>query len=195
MDRAKATSLPDGLVPGEYAVLTLHRPANVDSVETLTPIMDAISTIADRIPIVFPVHPRTAQRLQQVRRHPAIRTCEPISYLPFLGLVAKSRMVLTDSGGIQEETTVLGIPCLTMRPNTERPITCTMGTNILVGTDPRNIVKGATAVLGGHVRAGAIPEKWDGKAAERIVDVLLGEFVTSTISIDETHPVAAIQVH
>ncbi len=195
LDRAKATSLPDGLVPGEYAVLTLHRPANVDSVETLTPIMDAISTIADRIPIVFPVHPRTAQRLQQIRRHPRIRTCEPISYLPFLGLVAKSRMVLTDSGGIQEETTVLGIPCLTMRPNTERPITCTMGTNILVGTDPRNIVKGATAVLGGRVRAGAIPEKWDGKAAERIVDVLLGEFATTTISIDETNPVAAIQVN
>ena len=195
LDRANAMPLPDGLVPGEYAVLTLHRPANVDSVETLTPIMDAISTIADRIPIVFPVHPRTAQRLRQISLHPRIHTCEPISYLPFLGLVAKCRMVLTDSGGIQEETTVLGIPCLTMRPNTERPITCTMGTNILVGTDPRNIVKGATAVLGGHVRAGAIPEKWDGKAAERIVDVLLGELATSTISCDETNPVAAIQVH
>jgi UDP-N-acetylglucosamine 2-epimerase (non-hydrolysing) len=195
LERAKAMSLPEGLVPGEYAVLTLHRPANVDSVETLAPIMDAIRTIADRIPIVFPVHPRTAQRLQQIGMHPRIRTCEPISYLPFLGLVAKSRMVLTDSGGIQEETTVLGIPCLTMRPNTERPITCTMGTNILVGTDPRNIVKGATAVLGGHVRAGAIPEKWDGKAAERIVDILLGELATRTISCDEPNPVAAIQVH
>jgi UDP-N-acetylglucosamine 2-epimerase (non-hydrolysing) len=98
-----------------------------------------------------------------------------MSYLPFLGLVARSQMVLTDSGGIQEETTVLGIPCLTMRPNTERPITCEIGTNVLVGTDPQRIVKEATSILDGHARAGTIPEKWDGHAAERIVDVLLNQ--------------------
>lgn len=100
-----------------------------------------------------------------------------MSYLPFLGLVARSRMVLTDSGGIQEETTVLGVPCLTMRPNTERPITCEIGTNVLVGTDPRRIVDEANSILDGKTRPGAIPEKWDGHAAERIVDVLVNQSV------------------
>ena len=100
-----------------------------------------------------------------------------MSYLPFLGLVARSRMVLTDSGGIQEETTVLGVPCLTMRPNTERPITCEIGTNVLVGTDPHRILREANSILDGHTRPGAIPEKWDGRAGERIVDVLLSQHV------------------
>jgi UDP-N-acetylglucosamine 2-epimerase (non-hydrolysing) len=98
-----------------------------------------------------------------------------MSYLPFLGLVAGSRMVLTDSGGIQEETTVLGVPCLTMRSNTERPITCEIGTNVLVGTDPQRIVQEADSILGGKTRSGNIPEKWDGRAAERIVDVLFSQ--------------------
>jgi UDP-N-acetylglucosamine 2-epimerase (non-hydrolysing) len=103
-----------------------------------------------------------------------------MSYLPFLGLVAQSRMVLTDSGGIQEESTVLGIPCLTMRPNTERPITCEIGTNMLVGTDPQRIVQEADSILHGHTRTGSIPEKWDGRAAERIVDVLLDQPVQTS---------------
>ena len=98
-----------------------------------------------------------------------------MSYLPFLGLVARSRMVLTDSGGIQEETTVLGIPCLTMRPNTERPITCEMGTNVVVGSDPKRIVKEAELILQGQTRHGGVPEKWDGRAAERIVEILLSQ--------------------
>ena len=98
-----------------------------------------------------------------------------MSYLPFLGLVANSRMVLTDSGGIQEETTVLGVPCLTMRPNTERPITCEVGTNVLVGTDPERILHEANSILDGATRSGAIPNKWDGHAAERIVEVLLNQ--------------------
>jgi UDP-N-acetylglucosamine 2-epimerase (non-hydrolysing) len=110
-----------------------------------------------------------------MRLHPGVRVMEPLSYLRFLGMVANSRMVLTDSGGIQEETTVLGIPCLTMRPNTERPITCEVGTNVLVGTDPERIRREALAVLNGRVREGSVPEKWDGRAAERIVEVLLGE--------------------
>ncbi len=175
--RAREVSLPDGLAPGQYAVLTMHRPSNVDSPNHLAPILGAINAIADRIPVVFPIHPRTAPRLNGAQLHPAIRTVEPMSYLPFLGLVARSRMVLTDSGGIQEETTVLGIPCLTMRPNTERPITCEIGTNILVGTDPGRILQEANAILDGRTRPGAIPEKWDGHAAERIVDVLLSQAV------------------
>jgi UDP-N-acetylglucosamine 2-epimerase (non-hydrolysing) len=170
---ASGLPLPDGAAPGSYAVLTLHRPANVDSPERLAVLFEAINAIAGRIPIVFPVHPRTAPKLEAQTLHSGIRITEPMSYVPFLGLIARSRMVLTDSGGIQEETTVLGVPCLTMRPNTERPITCEVGTNCLVGTDPRKILEGATAVLNGNSRPGGIPEKWDGRAAERIVDVLL----------------------
>jgi len=172
IDFARQLPLPDGLAPGQYAVLTLHRPANVDSPENLARIMGAISAVAERIPVVFPVHPRTASRLKEVELHPGIRTVDPMSYLPFLGLVARSRLVLTDSGGIQEETTVLGVPCLTMRPNTERPITCEIGTNVLVGTDPQRIRYEANSVLDGNGRRGSIPDKWDGHAAERIVDVL-----------------------
>ena len=177
--RACQLPLPDGLELGQYAVLTLHRPANVDSPESLALIMGAINAIADRISVVFPVHPRTAPRLKlnAIGLHRRIRIVEPMSYLPFLGLVARSRMVLTDSGGIQEETTVLGVPCLTMRPNTERPITCEIGTNVLVGTDPHRILREANSILDGHTRPGAIREKWDGRAGERIVDVLLSQHV------------------
>jgi len=178
--RARELPLPEGLTPGGYAVLTLHRPANVDSPGCLAPIMRAINALADRIPVIFPVHPRTAPRLAELELHPRIRMVEPMSYLPFLGLVARSRMVLTDSGGIQEETTVLGIPCLTMRPNTERPITCEIGTNVLVGTDPDRILREANSILDGRSRPGTIPEKWDGHAAERIVDVLLNQAVRDT---------------
>ena len=175
--RARQLPLADRLVPGQYAVLTLHRPANVDSPDHLGVILGAINVIADRIPVVFPVHPRTAPRLAGMELHPHIRIVEPMSYLPFLGLVANSRMVLTDSGGIQEETTVLGIPCLTMRPNTERPITCEIGTNVLVGTEPYRILREANSILDGNTRLGTIPEKWDGRAAERIVEVLLNQSV------------------
>lgn len=173
IDRARKLPLPDGLEPGQYAVLTLHRPANVDSPKQLARILSAINNIAERIPVVFPVHPRTAPRLDGMELHPQIRVVPPMSYLPFLSLVARAKMVLTDSGGIQEETTVLGVPCLTMRPNTERPITCEIGTNVLVGTDPQRIAKEAASVLDGRSRVGTIPEKWDGLAADRIVDVLL----------------------
>lgn len=175
ISRASQLPLLDGLSPGQYAVLTLHRPANVDFPDRLNLIMGAINAIAERIPVVFPVHPRTASRLNGIELHARIQTVEPMSYLPFLGLVAGSRMVLTDSGGIQEETTVLGVPCLTMRPNTERPITCEIGTNVLVGTDPQCIIQQANLILDGNTRPGSIPDKWDGHAAERIVDVLLSQ--------------------
>jgi UDP-N-acetylglucosamine 2-epimerase (non-hydrolysing) len=178
-DRAWSMPLPEGLVDREFAVLTLHRPGNVDSCQTLTTIFGAIGEIARHIPVVFPAHPRTIARLKEfglfdaLRDQQSIRMVEPLSYLPFVGLVMHSRMVLTDSGGIQEETTVLGIPCITMRPNTERPITCELGSNILVGTDPERIKSAAFSVLNGSVRESVIPEKWDGQAASRIVDILL----------------------
>jgi UDP-N-acetylglucosamine 2-epimerase (non-hydrolysing) len=178
-DRALAHPLPEGLSQGQYAALTLHRPSNVDQPETLAPLVEAIVTIADRLPIVFPAHPRTLKNLERfslrerVDRQTGIRMVAPMSYLEFIGLVARSRMVLTDSGGIQEEATYLGVPCLTMRENTERPVTCTVGTNRLVGSDPQRIMAAAFAVLDGRAPAGGIPEKWDGRAAERIAEVLL----------------------
>jgi UDP-N-acetylglucosamine 2-epimerase (non-hydrolysing) len=171
--RVRDMPLPDGLTARQYAVLTLHRPANVDTFDRLALIFGAINVIADRIPVVFPVHPRTAPKLQELNLNPRIKIVEPMSYLPFLNLVARAQMVLTDSGGIQEETTVLGIPCLTMRSNTERPITCEIGTNVLVGTDPLRIVCEVNSILDGQNRPSAIPDKWDGHAAERIVDILL----------------------
>jgi UDP-N-acetylglucosamine 2-epimerase (non-hydrolysing) len=179
MDRARALPLPDGLRDGGFAVLTLHRPGNVDHRETLCSLFSTLCEIAGRIPVVFPAHPRTVGRLKefglldQLQQDGSIRLVEPLSYLPFIGLVAHSRMVLTDSGGILEETTVLRIPCITMRPNTERPITCELGTNILTGSDPERIRAAAFSVLDGAVRPSSIPDKWDGKAAERIVGVLL----------------------
>ncbi len=172
VDRARSLPLPAGLAPREYAVLTLHRPSNVDRLEDFAPLIAAINDVAARIPIVFPVHPRTAPRLAEVELHPNIETIDPLSYLPFLGLVANSRLVLTDSGGIQEETTVLGTPCLTIRTTTERPITCEIGTNVLIGTDPDRIRREAFAILDGRPKPHSIPEKWDGQAAARIVDRL-----------------------
>jgi UDP-N-acetylglucosamine 2-epimerase (non-hydrolysing) len=176
--RALAYPLPPDLHPGQYAALTLHRPANVDRPEVLRKLLDALLRVADRIPIVFPAHPRTLKNLDRFSlreriSHPSIHVVSPMSYLEFIGLVARSRMVLTDSGGIQEETTYLGVPCLTMRDNTERPITCTVGTNRLVGSDPRRIIEEAFAVLDGTARVGTIPEKWDGHASERIAEILL----------------------
>jgi UDP-N-acetylglucosamine 2-epimerase (non-hydrolysing) len=176
---AHSTSLPNGLSDRNFAVLTLHRPGNVDNSSTLAGIMDAVHDISGAIPIVFPAHPRTLGRLKEfgllagLEAHRNIHVTEPLSYLPFLGLVSRSRLVLTDSGGIQEETTVLGIPCLTLRSNTERPVTCTVGTNVLVGSDPQVIRSAAFAALNGGARRGRIPEKWDGRAAERIVAVLM----------------------
>jgi len=175
IDEARSLPLHDGVSPGRYVVLTLHRPSNVDRRQDLERIMGAVNAIAERMPIVFPVHPRTVPRLKGVQLHPNVKRTHPLSYLRFLGLVANSRMVLTDSGGIQEETTVLWIPCLTMRPNTERPITCEIGTNRLVGTDPEVIRRKAFAVLDGDRDESSVPEKWDGRAAERIVEVLLNE--------------------
>jgi UDP-N-acetylglucosamine 2-epimerase (non-hydrolysing) len=172
-DRALATPLPLGLDVGSYALLTLHRPSNVDDAESLGALLGAINELAEHIPVLFPAHPRTAQKLAGMHLHDRVLVIESLGYLAFLGLMARARMVLTDSGGIQEETTVLHVPCLTLRKNTERPITCDMGTNILAGTDSRHVLRLALQVLDAPVPHNAIPEKWDGHAADRIAECLL----------------------
>jgi UDP-N-acetylglucosamine 2-epimerase (non-hydrolysing) len=138
-------------------------------------LLGAIDAVAAEVPLIFPVHPRTQQRIPQagVRLHPQLRMISPLGYLDFLCLMSKAALVLTDSGGIQEETTALGIPCLTLRENTERPVTISDGTNPLVGTDPAKIVGAARDVLAGGGKAGRIPPLWDGHAASRIVEILL----------------------
>jgi UDP-N-acetylglucosamine 2-epimerase (non-hydrolysing) len=179
-ERARAsTILGDlALAPGGYVVLTLHRPSNVDTPAALGRMVDAVARIAAEIPVVFPVHPRTRGRLaalaggrEGVR---GVRLVEPLPYLDFVELMASARCVLTDSGGIQEETTALRVPCLTLRENTERPVTATRGTNRVVGVDPAAIYGAWREVATGRWPAGELPELWDGKAAERIVRVLLG---------------------
>jgi UDP-N-acetylglucosamine 2-epimerase (non-hydrolysing) len=157
-----------------FAVLTLHRPANVDDPEVLAGILTAIIRVQRELPIVFPVHPRTRRALNghDLGDQPGLIVTPPLGYLDFMKLLAEARLVLTDSGGIQEETTVLGVPCLTLRNNTERPITIEQGTNHLVGLDPERIVAAARRVLSGPPSPGRVPDLWDGRAAARIVDVL-----------------------
>ena len=171
-----------GLQPDGYATLTLHRPSNVDDPVILKGILDALSEIAREIPIIFPIHPRTLKMAEQfgLSRYfstgpkvEGIWVTEPRGYLEFLHLNMHAKLVLTDSGGLQEETTVLGIPCITLRHNTERPITCEVGTNIRVGNDPAAILAAARPILAGQKVSGRVPELWDGHAAERIVEVLL----------------------
>jgi UDP-N-acetylglucosamine 2-epimerase (non-hydrolysing) len=165
------------LKPGGYAVLTLHRPSNVDDEGTLGMLLGAIARIQSEVPVVFPVHPRTRRRLEALAEvlppMPGLRVAPPLPYLDFVQLMAEARCVLTDSGGIQEETTALGIPCLTLRHNTERPITVSRGTNRIVGTEPQAIYDSWRAVADRKWQAGELPELWDGKAAGRIVRVLL----------------------
>ena len=163
-----------GLEPRGYAVLTLHRPSNVDEPQTLRRLFAVLEEIHERAPVVFPVHPRTRDSIARLLggEAPRLRLTEPLGYLDFLRLMADAALVLTDSGGVQEETTVLGVPCLTLRQNTERPVTVSEGTNCIVGTEPEAIRAAAFKVLDGELRRGRIPERWDGRAAQRIVDVL-----------------------
>ena len=158
-----------------FGLLTLHRPSNVDSPEKLSQVLGAIDLVAAEVPVIFPVRPRTQQRIAHagVRLHPQLHMISPVGYLDFLCLLSKAALVLTDSGGIQEETTALGVPCLTLRENTERPVTVSEGTNLLVGTDPAKIVAAARDVLAGKGKTGRIPPLWDGHAAGRIVEILL----------------------
>jgi UDP-N-acetylglucosamine 2-epimerase (non-hydrolysing) len=162
-----------GLNAGEYFVLTLHRPANVDQVDSFSHLLGAISEGARGLPVVFPVHPRTARTLRDMNQiSPIFKMVEPQPYLEFNYLVKHAKAVITDSGGITEETTVMGVPCLTLRDRTERPETVTTGTNELIGTNPADLAPALGKLFAGQWKQGAIPEKWDGHTGERIVQVL-----------------------
>lgn len=165
-----------GLEEGRYIVMTLHRPANVDEEDTLRSMMSEIVNNSNGLPLVFPVHPRTAKILTDlgIEADNLIYT-EPLSYLEFNYLVSKAKAVVTDSGGITEETTVMGIPCMTLRNNTERPETITIGTNELLGVNPKAIAPAMKKLFSGDWKKGSIPELWDGKTGERIADILAQE--------------------
>lgn len=159
--------------PCGYGVVTLHRPSNVDRLDRLEPLLSVLREVSERIPLVFALHPRTRANIERfamldLLASDRIVLLPPQGYLEMLGLLTRARLVLSDSGGLQEETTALGVPCLTMRENTERPITVDQGTNTLVGRDPRAIRKGVDEILSGAGKTGRIPEFWDGRAAERI---------------------------
>ncbi|MBA2646577.1 MAG: UDP-N-acetylglucosamine 2-epimerase (non-hydrolyzing) [Pyrinomonadaceae bacterium] len=185
LERAKTSRVREqlGVEEKDYAVLTLHRPSNVDDRATLARLLDALERIGERLPIIFPVHPRTRRNLvefgfaERIEQHGRIILTEPQGYLDFLRLYSGARLVLTDSGGLQEETTALGIPCLTLRENTERPVTIEMGTNKIVGTDTEKITSAAFAALdtrrGDAKTLPRIPPLWDGRAADRILDALI----------------------
>lgn len=163
-----------GLTPRKYAVLTLHRPSNVDSPAQLQRLFGVLGRLNDQLPVVFPVHPRTAHAIQQHLggKKPNLTMTEPLGYLDFLRLLMDAQMVLTDSGGIQEETTALGVPCLTLRANTERPVTVSVGTNTIVGTDPAAIEEAIRKLRESPSTKGGLPDLWDGRSAVRIVDIL-----------------------
>jgi len=171
-----------GLCKSNYALLTLHRPSNVDGEGTLYDILQAVKEISNHVPILFPVHPRTKKYINKycvndllVKENSIILT-DPIGYLEFLSLMMDAKFVLTDSGGIQEETTALGIPCLTLRNNTERPITVTQGTNIIVGTNPNNIIYESKNILkGNNKNQNIIPKLWDGNTAKRIINIIMSK--------------------
>jgi UDP-N-acetylglucosamine 2-epimerase (non-hydrolysing) len=164
-----------GLEGGKYAVATFHRPSNVDSKDSATSVVEALRLVAHFFPVVLPIHPRTKQSFRKfelldgLAATPGVRVVEPMGYFDFIGLVAGCKVVVTDSGGIQEETTYLGIPCLTMRENTERPSTISVGTNILIGSDIPRLRSELESIVGGKFKRGAVPPLWDGRAAERIV--------------------------
>lgn len=171
------------LQKNSYAVLTLHRPSNVDDPQVLSSLMHVVARLQTELPLVFPIHPRTRKSIEQLPLAPMphLRLIEPLGYLDFMKLVGHSRLVLTDSGGIQEETTVLGVPCLTLRPNTERPATVEEGTNVLVGSDPKSIFAAWRSAIDSPPATTRIPQFWDGAAAARIVNALGNSFKHLTI--------------
>ncbi|CAN5748504.1 UDP-N-acetylglucosamine 2-epimerase (non-hydrolyzing) [soil metagenome] len=183
LEKSKESKIREdlNLTENEYAVTTLHRPSNVDEKQVFTGLLDALVSVSEKIPVIFPVHPRTRNNIEkfgfaeQVERS-NIKLINPLGYLDFMRLYSGAKLVLTDSGGLQEETTALGIPCLTLRENTERPITIELGTNQLVGTNPKKIKQAAFEILENtSKKAKQIPPLWDGHAAERICNELIGK--------------------
>jgi UDP-N-acetylglucosamine 2-epimerase (non-hydrolysing) len=190
--RARRTRIIErlSLTPGGYAVCTIHRPDSVDTIEAARRTLNAIAILAGRLPVILPLHPRTRSRwssfglMERLKRCDNLTITEPLGYLEFMALMDNSALVLTDSGGIQEETTILGVPCLTFRENTERPVTVTEGTNQLIGLDLMRLSTAIDEVLSGEIVDGRTPELWDGQAAARILHVLRNKgprrFQTST---------------
>ena len=168
-----------GLKPGTYAVVTAHRPSNVDGREALQGLIDVLISISTALPVVFPIHPRTRARLESfdllsaLESASGVQILEPLGYLDFLALTSQSKVIVTDSGGLQDESTALEIPCLTLRENTERPVTVTEGTSTLCGSDPQVLEEHLRAILNGTYKSGRCPELWDGRAAKRIVSELM----------------------
>jgi UDP-N-acetylglucosamine 2-epimerase (non-hydrolysing) len=162
-------------LPERYALVTLHRPANVDDSATLKRILQSLLEVNRDLAVIFPAHPRTRQRISDFGLHAEqLRVLDPLSYVDFLGLQSRATVVITDSGGIQEETTYLGVPCLTLRENTERPVTVRLGTNVLVGRDPDKLRSELARVLAGKAKKGTVPPLWDGHTGERIAAHLAG---------------------
>ena len=167
------TLCPQNCLPDRYALVTLHRPCNVDNSATLKGIIESLVEVNRTLDVVFPLHPRTRQRIAEFGiKLEKLHLLEPLPYIEFLGLQRRAAVVITDSGGIQEETTYLGVPCLTLRNNTERPVTVTLGTNIVVGQDSKKLLFELSKVVEGKAKQGTIPPLWDGHAGERIADVL-----------------------
>jgi UDP-N-acetylglucosamine 2-epimerase (non-hydrolysing) len=175
------------VLPGRYALVTLHRPSNVDDSGVLRSILECLAGLGSELGVVFPVHPRTRQRIREFGFETAnLHLLEPKPYVEFLALQARATVVITDSGGIQEETTYLGVPCLTLRDNTERPITTELGTNILVGSDTARLHGELSKILTGNAKRGTVPPLWDGHASDRIADVILSG-KTSSACRSEVH--------
>lgn len=177
LPEAKGSKLKaEGLENKSYALVTLHRPSNVDEREMLIKIMKTLEEISEDLPVIFPIHPRTRRRLSDLKLKTDnlnLRLIQPVGYLEFLALQKSATVVITDSGGIQEETTFLGVPCLTVRENTERPVTVEAGTNVLVGQDMKRLKREVYKILDGKAKKGSVPPLWDGKASERIAEVVL----------------------
>ncbi len=174
-----------------YGVVTLHRPSNVDDPAMLAEVLSALADVSRRLPLIFPVHPRTRLRMRQTGIPAGARQlflCDPLSYVEFLTLQRRATVVITDSGGVQEETTYLGIPCLTLRPNTERPITMSLGTNVLVGDEPARLLLETERILAGQGKRGRVPPLWDGHAAERIAAAIVAWWRTGSERDTATPP-------
>lgn len=177
---ARAVRRDDGVFESPYALVTLHRPSNVDDPETLRRLIHTLGVLSKDIRVVFPVHPRTKKRIEELGGWTGghgIRLIDPVGYVEFLALQMRAALVITDSGGIQEETTYLGVPCLTVRANTERPVTASIGTNVLVGQDMHRLLIEAHRVLEGKAKRGGVPSLWDGRASHRLAEVTVAAHI------------------